>query len=111
MLDIEEFRRIRERVFKENKKFSNLAELRDYIQDLEIVTINERSETVTKLVKEVLIKNEEKADDILIFKLYWILFHQSFYFVKNLKQTGQLVLKMQEIVDTKNVRIRTSQKS
>ena len=104
MLDIEDFKRKRKRVFNDKDNVLNLAELKNYIQDLEIISDNEKSKEISNLIEELIPTVEEKIDETLLFKFYWLLFQQSYYFIQNLKRTEELLLKMRDIAErTKNI--------
>jgi len=105
MLDVEEFQRKRKRLFENSDKIANLAELKDYIKDLEIVSANEKSDEIANLVRD-LIPNVDRTiiNQDSYFQLYNILFLQIYSFIDNLKDCENLVDKMEAIVkETKDI--------
>ena len=105
MLDIEEFQKKRKRIFDDRNSISSLSELKEYIQDLEIVSANEKSGEIENLVRNIITEiKEDVADEDSLFKLYVILFMQIYYFERNLRDSENLLKKMKNIADeTKDV--------
>jgi hypothetical protein len=97
MLDIGEFHKIRKKVFVNKEKIHTLSDLQEYYLDLEIVCFNERSMELIDLLKYIIGIAEQQKDDGILFKLYWLFFSQTYYFMKEMKKTEEIFACMKEI--------------
>ncbi|MHA1200482.1 MAG: hypothetical protein ACTSQF_14260 [Candidatus Heimdallarchaeaceae archaeon] len=97
MLDIDEFREKRTNIFNNRPNFQSIAYIKKNLEDLEILCANERSNEVIDLLEFILDSIEKKAENELLFSIYWMYFIQTYLFVQRIKQTEIILSKMEEI--------------
>ncbi len=97
MLDIGEFHKIRKKVFVNKDKIHTLSDLQEYYLDLEVICFNERSPELTELLKQTMEIAKQKKNDEILFKLCWLYFLQTYYYVKRIKRTEEIVETMRKI--------------
>jgi hypothetical protein len=104
MLDIEEFHKAKKRVFEKRNSLHDLSTLESYIEDLEIVCINERSSELAEILEELIKETESFTNLEMHFKLLLLYFQQIYHYMQNLDKVKQIVEKMESIKDqTQNI--------
>jgi hypothetical protein len=102
MLDIGEFQKIRKRVFENKDKLHTLPDFNKYISDLEIICLNERSIALVELLKHVIKITKKKENEESLFKIYWLFFVQTYYYVKEKEKTEEIFNLMSDIASRSN---------
>ena len=102
MLDIGDFHKIRKRVFVNKDKIHTLSDLQEYYLDLEIICFNERSPKLADLLEQTMKIASEKKNDEILFKLYWLLFSQTYYYIKRMDKTEEIFISMKNIASRNN---------
>ena len=97
MLDIEEFHEKKKKLFKSKDRKHTLLELRDYVSDLEIVSANEQSSELADLIKKTIDVAKLEENELLLFRLYIMYFHQIYPLARNLEESKKLIRKMDKI--------------
>ncbi|MBW2004608.1 MAG: hypothetical protein JRI72_08335 [Deltaproteobacteria bacterium] len=104
MFDIEEFYKARERLFKNQSNLHTLSELEEYLSDLDLVCANERSSEIAELLSPLLDEVKSFSENQAQFELNWQYFQQTYYYVKDLSRTLEIVAKMKKLsINTVNV--------
>ncbi|MHA1224313.1 MAG: hypothetical protein ACTSP3_13885 [Candidatus Heimdallarchaeaceae archaeon] len=104
MLNVEEFKKKKNRLLGKKNRAHLLSNIELYISDIELVCINERSLELLELLELILNRKENKLTNSIKFKLYWLLFLQSYFYVQRKRQTQEIVSKLSNIaVQTKNI--------
>lgn len=102
MLDIDEFKRKKQRLFETKDQINTQKDLQEYFSDFELVCLNERSSDLVELFP-LLIDNAIKiGNENLLFSLYWLYFRQIYYFTQTAKQAETLIKQMREISEKSN---------
>ena len=101
MLDIEEYQKAKENLFKNKDTIETLSDFYDYLTDLEIVCTNERSSKLSNLLLSLIERSKELNDEELHFRLYWLYFRQIYFFVSNIEKTKETLELMKKISSKK----------
>ena len=102
MLDIEEFQEKKMKLFKNKDKKHTLSELHEYVSDLEVVCANEQSSELAELIKHTIEEAKTEVDEKLLFRLYILYFHQIYPLVQNMKDSQELIEKIEKIAKKSN---------
>ena len=97
MLDIEEFQKTKEKLFKNKDIIETLADFYGYITDLEIVCTNERSSKLSNLLLSLIERSKKFNDEVLHFRLHWLYFRQIYFFIGNMEKTKETLEVMKKI--------------
>ena len=97
MFDVEEFYKARKRLFENKKNIHALADLQKYLEDIDLVCMNERSTEIADLLLSILEIAEPYNDNQSLFEIYWQFFLQTHYYVKDIKKTETVIEKMKSI--------------
>jgi hypothetical protein len=97
MLDIGDFQKKRKRVFVNKDKIHTLSDLQDYYIDLEMICFNERSTELIELLEYIMGIAKKKKDDKTLFNLCWLYFLQTYYYIKRMEKTEEIVDMMKRI--------------
>jgi hypothetical protein len=96
MLESEEFHNVRSKLFKNLNNIDSPSQLDCFIQDLRIISANERSPDIVNLVRNAIEKAKSLSSDVQFFTLYWIYFQQTYHHTQQIDQTKGLVAKMKK---------------
>ncbi len=102
MLDTEEFRERKERIFQNIGSLNTLSDLSDHVLDLELVCANERSLELANILKKTIIVAKEIENNNLLYKSYRLYFQQIFSYVQRLDEAEEIVNCMQTIAESSN---------
>lgn len=99
MLDINDFDRAKQRLFKEINQIHTLPELKEYLLDLKFVCANERSLKLSKLLLRIINKTKKMENHCVLFELCWLYYLQTYFHTQKLEQTEELLREMRRIVE------------
>jgi len=103
MLDIIEFQEAKKTIIKNKDSINSLSTLKEYVKSLFLVSRNERSSEISGIIAETIKKAEKFNEHNLLFSLYWEYYLQTYYYVTNMKETKEILQKMQQISDKNNI--------
>ena len=105
MLDTNEFQKAKKRVFDERSSLSDDSSiLESYVNDLELVCINERSFELAEILRELIERTESIASLEMQFKFLTLYFQQIYRYMQNLNMIKKVIKKMETITkQTQNV--------
>ncbi|MHA1224644.1 MAG: hypothetical protein ACTSSG_14480 [Candidatus Heimdallarchaeaceae archaeon] len=104
MLNVEEFKKKKKRLLEKKNRTHLLSNIELYIPDIGLVCINERSLDLQKLLEFILDQEGNVLNNSIKFKLYWLLFLQSYMHAQQKSQTERIVKELTDIAtQTRNV--------
>lgn len=94
MLDAKEFSKAKSFVLVKKDKPKTLKELSLFVNNLEIVAANETSAELAEIINQTIRETEERN---LLFRLYLMYFHQTYYYIQKLETTEKTLKNMSRI--------------